>query len=78
MAGGVLGKADRMAWLGLCCLAVWCGGAEPICVGPWAARSVFEVMLAAFVPLSLLTICSRVQRIYRRLALAMGGHDAAS
>jgi len=65
--GGVLGKADRMLWMGLTALIVWKMGGAPICITGFEFRSAFDLMLALFVPLAMVTACQRFVRIRTRL-----------
>ena len=73
--GGILGKADRMVWLGLTALVAWHVGPAPVTVGGRQWTSVFELMLGLFVPLSLVTAAQRVARIHAHLRIS-GGPDA--
>jgi len=66
--GGVLGKADRMLWMGLTALIAWGLGPVPIRLGPLECRSVFGVMLGAFLPMAMVTALQRIQRVRARLA----------
>ncbi len=70
--GGVLGKADRMLWMGLTALIAWKTGLQPMHLAGREFRSVFDVMLTLFLPLALITACQRVQRIHARLNQAGG------
>ena len=65
--GGILGKADRMFWFSVAALITWHRGLSPVSIGPWHFRSIFEAMLAAFLPLAVLTAAQRIIRIHRRL-----------
>ena len=63
--GGVLGKADRMLWLGLTCLVAFFRGnvtllrlRGQICVGP------FDALLALLAGLAVVTAVQRVVRIH--------------
>ena len=66
--GGILGKADRMLYLGLVCLAAFFVG-NPIVMasGPVSLR-LFDLLLAAFAVLALLTTAQRVASIHRALS----------
>ena len=70
--GGVLGKADRMFWMGLTALITWKTHLASIHVGGLEFRSAFDVMLACFVPLAIVTACQRIARIQTQL------HEARS
>jgi phosphatidylglycerophosphate synthase len=69
--GGVLGKADRMLYLGLTCVAafflgnpiLYSGAAEP------AGLSIrlFDFLLGAFAVLGVITAAQRVEMIHRKL-----------
>lgn len=65
--GGVLGKADRMLWMGVVALIGWRVGLQPIRFAGLEFQSVFDVMLAAFIPLAVITAGQRVRRIHARL-----------
>lgn len=65
--GGILGKSDRMFWMGVVSLVAWKTGLQPIEWAGFHFHSAFDVMLAAFLPLALLTACQRLVRIHRRL-----------
>ena len=65
--GGVLGKADRMLWMGLTALIVWKMNGAPIRIANLEFRSAFDLMLALFVPLALVTAWQRLVRIRTRL-----------
>ena len=65
--GGVLGKADRMLWMGLTALMTWKMGSAPIRVAGLEFRSAFDLMLVLFVPLAMVTACQRIVRIRTRL-----------
>ena len=65
--GGVLGKADRMLWMGLTALIAWKMDLASIHVGGLEFRSAFDLMLALFVPLAMVTACQRIVRIRTRL-----------
>ena len=75
--GGVLGKADRMLWLGSVSVIVWLLGPQSIELGPLRFASMFEAMLAAFLPLALVTTGQRVARIHRRLQAEAAGSGRA-
>ena len=66
--GGILGKADRMLYLGLACVAAFFVG-NPVVMasGPLTLR-LFDLLLAAFAVLALLTTAQRVGAIHRALA----------
>jgi len=70
--GGVLGKADRMLWMGVAALIAWKTGLQPMHLAGYEFRSVFDVMLALFLPLAVITAGQRVQRIHARLNHAGG------
>ena len=70
--GGVLGKADRMFWMGLTALITWKTHLASIHVDGLEFRSAFDVMLACFVPLAIVTACQRIARIQTQL------HEARS
>jgi phosphatidylglycerophosphate synthase len=68
--GGVLGKADRMLYLGLTCVAAFFLG-NPILIrtpgpGGYAIR-LFDFLLGAFAVLGLITAAQRVGTIHRTL-----------
>lgn len=65
--GGILGKADRMFWMGLTAIISWKTGLLPIRVVGFEFRSPFDIMLAFFLPLAAVTAFQRVQRIRARL-----------
>ena len=65
--GGILGKADRMLWMGLTAIIVWKMGAAPLRIANLELRSAFDLMLALFVPLAIVTAWQRVVRVRRRL-----------
>ena len=65
--GGVLGKADRMLWLGIASLWAWRTGLTPLRIGGMSFRSVFELLLWLFIPLAAITMVQRIQRIRVRL-----------
>ncbi len=65
--GGILGKADRMFWMGLTAIVAWKIGLAPLQFSAVRLRSVFDVMLACFVPLAIITMCQRILRIRARL-----------
>jgi CDP-diacylglycerol--glycerol-3-phosphate 3-phosphatidyltransferase len=65
--GGVLGKADRMLYLGLACLAASFVG-NPVLVRPGGiGLTLFDCLLGAFAVLALVTAFQRVLAIQRRL-----------
>lgn len=67
--GGILGKADRMFWLGAACLAAfWLG--NPAVVG---AMRMFDALLAGFAVLAAVTTIQRVAAIHRALQEAPKG-----
>ncbi len=59
--GGVLGKADRMLWLGLACILAFFG------------LDYFERLLALFLVLGTVTVLQRVWRIHELLKGVGGG-----
>ena len=63
--GGILGKADRMLYLGLVCLAAYFVG-NPILLG--GSLRLFDLLLAAFAVLALVTMTQRIAAIHRALA----------
>lgn len=65
--GGVLGKADRMFWMGLAALITWKMDLASIHIGGFEFRSAFDVMLACFVPLAVMTTGQRIASIRARL-----------
>lgn len=65
--GGVLGKADRMFWMGLTALITWKMDLASIHIAGLEFRSAFDVMLACFVPLAVVTTCQRIVRIRAQL-----------
>lgn len=68
--GGILGKADRMLWMGLAAILAWVIGPTPIRIAGLAFRSVFDVMLGCFLPLAVITAIQRVKRIHARLQVS--------
>jgi phosphatidylglycerophosphate synthase len=65
--GGVLGKADRMLYLGLTCIAAYFVG-NPVLLGSGSATlRLFDALLAAFAVLALVTTAQRVAVIHRAL-----------
>ena len=65
--GGILGKADRMLWMGLTAIIVWKMDGEPIRIANFEFRSAFDLMLALFVPLAIVTAWQRLVRIRTQL-----------
>ena len=65
--GGILGKADRMFWMGLTAIIAWKIGPVHIRLADFEFRSAFDVMLAIFLPLAVVTTCQRIYRIRARL-----------
>jgi archaetidylinositol phosphate synthase len=61
--GGILGKADRMLYLGLVCLAAFFVG-NPVLLG---ALKLFDLLLVAFAALALVTMTQRIAAIHRAL-----------
>jgi CDP-diacylglycerol--glycerol-3-phosphate 3-phosphatidyltransferase len=65
--GGILGKADRMLYLGLACVAAFFVG-NPVLVGAGSTPvRLFDALLGAFALLALVTIIQRVHSIHRAL-----------
>ncbi|HZI89751.1 MAG TPA: CDP-alcohol phosphatidyltransferase family protein [Candidatus Polarisedimenticolia bacterium] len=68
--GGVLGKADRMLYLGLACVAAYFAG-NPILVRTEdVSLRLFDLLLVAFAALGLVTTIQRVSAIHRALTPA--------
>lgn len=65
--GGILGKADRMFWMGLTAMITWYTGPVQVRLAGVEFRSAFDVMLAIFLPLAVVTTAQRIQRIRARL-----------
>ena len=65
--GGILGKADRMFWMGLTAGIMWKIGPVQIRLADLEFRSVFDVMLAIFLLLAVVTTYQRICRIRARL-----------
>ena len=65
--GGILGKADRMFWMGLTAIITWKMGLTKIHIAGFEFRSAFDVMLAVFLPLAVVTMYQRVCRVRARL-----------
>ena len=66
--GGVLGKADRMLYLGLACVvAFFVGNPALLCFGDAEVR-LFDALLGAFALLSVWTALTRVRAIHAALA----------
>jgi CDP-diacylglycerol--glycerol-3-phosphate 3-phosphatidyltransferase len=66
--GGVLGKADRMLWLGAACLLVFFAGDRTLAVVAGEAVGVFDALLVAFTALGAMTSLQRARRIHAELA----------
>ncbi len=65
--GGVLGKADRMLYLGLVCVAAYFVG-NPVLARPNGVHlTLFDALLGAFAALALLTALQRVRMIHDAL-----------
>ena len=64
--GGILGKADRMLYLGLGCLVAFFVG-NPSLLG---SLRLFDLLLAAFAVLALITMTQRIAAIHRALTPA--------
>jgi archaetidylinositol phosphate synthase len=62
--GGVLGKADRMLYLGLVCVVAFFLG-NPVVIAP---LRLFDALLLAFAALAALTTIQRLATIHRALA----------
>lgn len=62
--GGILGKADRMLYLGIACVAAFFVG-NPAVLG---AIRLFDALLGAFAALAIVTTIQRVAAIHRALA----------
>jgi CDP-diacylglycerol---glycerol-3-phosphate 3-phosphatidyltransferase len=71
--GGVLGKADRMLYLGLTCVAAFFLG-NPVLFAGAAGLSIrlFDFLLGAFAALGVITAIQRVGTIHRTLRGARG------
>ena len=65
--GGILGKADRMFWMGAVALVAWKVGLQPIRVLNLKFLSVFDLMLAIFLPFSMITLYQRIRKIQMSL-----------
>ena len=65
---GILGKADRMLWMGLTAIITWKTGLTTIRMLGLEFRSAFDVMLAVFLPLAVITASQRLCRIRARLS----------
>ncbi len=65
--GGVLGKADRMFWMGLTAIVTWKIGVVQVRLAGLEFRSAFDVMLTIFLPLAVVTTYQRICRIRARL-----------
>ncbi len=65
--GGVLGKADRMLYLGLTCVAAFFIGNPVLLVSGAITLRLFDALLAAFTVLALVTTAQRVATIHRAL-----------
>jgi CDP-diacylglycerol--glycerol-3-phosphate 3-phosphatidyltransferase len=65
--GGILGKADRMLYLGLACIAAFFAGNPPLFRAFGAPLTLFDCVLAAFTLLALITAVHRVTAIHRAL-----------
>ena len=63
--GGVLGKADRMLWFGLTCIAAFFVGNPTLfhCPGGPSVE-LFDGLLALFIPLACLTAFQRIRQIH--------------
>jgi len=65
--GGILGKADRMLYVGVACVAAFfVGNPALLRSGGWSL-SLFDCLLAAFALLALVTAVQRVAAIHRAL-----------
>jgi len=65
--GGILGKADRMLYVGLACLTAFFVG-NPVLPGSGrTSLRLFDALLAAFAILALVTTAQRVAAIHRAL-----------
>lgn len=65
--GGVLGKADRMLYLGLACVAAFFVGNPVLARAGGAGLALFDCLLGAFAALALVTALQRVLAIHRIL-----------
>jgi len=65
--GGVLGKADRMLYLGLVCVAAFFMGNPVVLESGNISLRLFDALLAAFTVLALVTTAQRVSAIHRAL-----------
>ena len=65
--GGILGKADRMLYLGLVCLAAFFVGNPVLLARASVSVRLFDALLAAFAALAVLTAIQRVAAIHRAL-----------
>jgi hypothetical protein len=65
--GGVLGKADRMLYLGLTCVAAYFVGNPVLLESGSTTLRLFDALLAAFTVLALVTTAQRVAVIHRAL-----------
>ena len=65
--GGVLGKADRMLYLGLVCVAAFFVGNPVLFAGESMTLRLFDALLGAFAALALVTTAQRVISIHKRL-----------
>ncbi len=65
--GGALGKADRMLYLGLACVAAFFIGNPKLASVLGAPVSLFDCVLGAFAALALVTAAQRVAAIHRAL-----------
>jgi len=65
--GGVLGKADRMLYLGIACIAAYFVGNPALIRARGSSLSLFDCLLAAFALLALVTAIQRVAAIHRAL-----------
>lgn len=73
--GGILGKADRMLYLGLTCVAAFFVG-NPVLVGGAFPMRLFDALLLMFALLSLVTIIQRVLAIHRALRPGAGNRPS--
>ncbi|HET9252502.1 MAG TPA: hypothetical protein VFP58_10345 [Candidatus Eisenbacteria bacterium] len=72
--GGLLGKADRMLYLGLACVAAFFVGNPVLIAGtggstPLGGVRLFDALLLLFTILAAVTVLQRVRAIHRALAL---------
>ena len=65
--GGILGKADRMLYLGVACIAAFFLGNPTLFRARGLTLTLFDCLLAAFTLLALLTAVQRVAAIHRAL-----------